>query len=55
MTMHVVPINDLREHIEQGTDCWCKPEVDDSGEELLVVHNALDQREKYETGELKPQ
>jgi hypothetical protein len=55
VTQHVYPLNDLRDHDLEGTDCWCHPEIDDSADELLVIHNALDQREKYETGELKPQ
>lgn len=55
MTLHVYPVNDLREHVTEGEACWCQPEIDDSGDEQLVIHNALDQRECYETGELKPQ
>jgi hypothetical protein len=47
---HVVPINDLREHVEDGTRCWCKPTVDEDG---LIVHNSMDGREKFETGERK--
>jgi len=43
---HVVPINDLKEH-EQSEDCWCEPVVDGG----VVIHNAIDEREKYETGE----
>ena len=48
--MHVVPVNDLREHITNG-ECWCNPEVNDDG---VVVHHSLDQRETYEEGR-KPQ
>lgn len=51
MTIHVIPTGDLREH--QGTEkCWCLPEEDGecSG---LFVHNSLDGREPYETGERK--
>lgn len=55
MTLHVYPVNDLREHVTEGVKCWCHPTIDDSGDELIVTHNAMDQREKYETGELKPQ
>lgn len=56
MALHVTPVNDLREHVNHGTDCWCKPEIDTTDDgELLVIHNALGQREKYETRELKPQ
>jgi hypothetical protein len=51
--MHVVPRQDLRSHL-LSLECWCKP-VEDIEEPGLWVHNALDQREKYESGELKLQ
>ena len=47
--IHKIPTNDLREH-ESNKDCWCEPLETEVG---LWVHNSLDQREKYETGELK--
>ena len=47
---HVYPLNDLREHVLEGVNCWCHPRIDD--EDGLVVHNAADEREKYETGAL---
>jgi len=48
--IHIIPTNDLREH---STDihCWCRPVEDDEG---VIVHNAMDEREKYETGIRKP-
>lgn len=46
---HVVPVNDLREHDTIGY-CWCNPEVDD---DLVVIHNSMDERESYEQGRLK--
>lgn len=50
--LHVIPLNDLRDH-DCSRHCWCKPAEHD--ETLgLFIHNALDQRERYETGELKP-
>lgn len=51
--VHVVPVNDLREH-EAEVSCWCRP-TEDEGTPDLWVHHALDGREKYETGELKLQ
>ena len=42
----VTPINDLREHIP-GVDCWCQPFMDED----VIVHNALDGRERFERGE----
>lgn len=49
--IHVVPLNDLREH-ETSIACWCRP-TPDEGEPRVILHHALDQREKYESGELK--
>lgn len=51
---HIMPINDLREHIE-GRDCWCDPREDDEYLEttgrFVLVHNSADRREHtYETG-----
>lgn len=48
---HVVPINDLREHsCDVDKPCWCNPSNDDG----VIVHNSMDGREKFETGERKP-
>ena len=41
---HVIPIDDLRIHRDR--DCWCQP-VEDEG---IIVHNALDRREGYQSG-----
>lgn len=49
--IHVVPLNDLREH-EASITCWCHPTQDEE-EPFVIIHNALDQREKYESGELR--
>jgi hypothetical protein len=49
---HVMPINDLRPHVD-SPDCWCKPTQDDECENVFI-HHALDEREKYESGERKP-
>lgn len=48
---HVYPVNDLREHVVEGPHCWCQPQWDE--EHDILIHNSLDQREKYESGELK--
>ncbi len=42
----VVPRADLRPHVS-GMVCWCKP-MDDEG---VIVHNALDGRERLERKE----
>lgn len=49
--IHVVPLNDLRDHVAR-IDCWCHPTPDEE-EPLVIIHHSLDQREKYESGELK--
>lgn len=48
---HVLPIGDLCEH-EESQNCWCNPIHDD--DYPIIIHNALDGREKFETGERKP-
>jgi hypothetical protein len=49
--VHVVPLNDLREHIA-SLDCWCKPTEEDEWPDVLV-HNSMDRREEYEAGREK--
>lgn len=49
--VHVVPINDLREHTA-SVDCWCQPTEDDEWPDVLV-HHSMDQREDYEVGKEK--
>lgn len=56
MTLHVVPVGDLREHVEEGEKCWCIPRlevVESKGVPCgwMVIHNAADGREQYETGQ----
>ncbi len=53
MTWHVYPLNEFKDHNTDSKECWCQPEYDEEFD--VVIHNSLDQREKYETGELKPQ
>ena len=49
---HVVPLNDLREHITDiDVPCWCSPTVNEDG---IIIHNSMDGRERFETGERKP-
>jgi hypothetical protein len=47
-TIHVIPTNDLREHVA-STDCWCKPTEDDEYP-TVWVHNSMDRREEFENG-----
>ena len=46
--VHVVPVNDLKEHDEIGFSCWCDPKIIDEDSGFVVVHNSLDGRENYE-------
>ncbi len=48
---HVYPVGDLKEH-NLTRDCWCRPAVDTDLE--MVIHNSMDGREQYETGERRP-
>ena len=43
--LHIVPMNDCREH-EFDKTCWCRPEVDD--DEDRITHHAMDGREAFE-------
>ena len=43
---HVYPLGDLKEHITDGLECWCRPIIDDI--DMVVLHNSLDRRELYE-------
>lgn len=45
----VWPLDDLREHT-MDERCWCKPFLVDG---TIVVHNAMDGRERFERGERK--
>ena len=49
--IHVVPDEDLREHVLTKL-CWCHPILDDDFD--MISHNAMDNRELYETGERLP-
>jgi hypothetical protein len=54
-TYHVLPVNDLREHSSDiDVPCWCEPRIVYEGASEIHVHNSLDEREKFETGERKP-
>lgn len=46
--VHVVPIDDLREHYLAPT-CWCRPRQD-AEEPSVFVHDSMDGRESHEQG-----
>lgn len=46
---HITPMEDLRPH-DLGAGCWCRP-VEDTEFPHIWVHQSLDGREAYESGE----
>lgn len=46
--IHIYPRNDTKEHVLEGTTCWCDPVVEWEHPEALVIHNAADGREHSE-------
>lgn len=48
---HCYPLNDYREHVTEGKECWCNPEIDE--EYQVIIHSSMDKRELYETGLVK--
>lgn len=50
--VHITPMDDLRPHDMQSA-CWCKP-VEHLELDGVWVHNSLDQREEFESGERLP-
>lgn len=51
--IHVLPVDDVREHVEDGPTCWCAPTLKDGRNEwgkeiIIVVHNPMDGRELVE-------
>ena len=52
-TVHVLPVNDLIEHVSLGDDCVCGPATEpvpyaDGAVGWLIVHHSLDGRERFE-------
>lgn len=49
MIWHVLPVNDLHKHKEEGLSCLCNPKIQKTGEgDTIVVHNSYDMREYSE-------
>jgi hypothetical protein len=49
---HVLPVDDLKEHISNGLYCHCRPRVEEPTKgNFVVVHNAYDGREFDEVDE----
>ena len=47
MAIHILPVNDLKQH-EESTTCECLPSVEFENGEMLVIHNSFDGRENKE-------
>ena len=48
---HILPVNDIKPHEEEGTQCPCKPALQFENGEMIVIHNAWDCREAVEEAE----
>lgn len=46
--IHVLPVNDTKEHNDIGPACACNPEVENCHDRIIVFHNAWDLREVQE-------
>ncbi len=46
--IHIIPINDLKEHEEEST-CQCCPSLELINGEMMFVHNSYDGRELRES------
>jgi hypothetical protein len=44
----IVPTNDIRDHKDYDTTCECEPKVVFENGEMIIIHNAFDQREIIE-------
>jgi hypothetical protein len=42
--INIVPVNDLKEHIDSSV-CKCCPTVEFSNGEMIIIHNSYDGRE----------
>lgn len=45
--INILPINDLKEHIESSI-CECNPSVEFENGEMIIIHNSYDGRELLE-------
>ncbi len=48
--IHVVPVNDRKEHYTNGHYCHCNPRIEwaENRTDKIVVHNSYDGREFFE-------
>lgn len=52
-SQHIVPAHDLKPHYLHQ-HCWCQP-IEEADTPDAWVHKAMDQRDRYESGELRLQ
>jgi len=54
--IEVVPQNDWIEHREgdEATTCPCEPTIEIVNGEMIVIHNAIDGRERHEQRHIRP-
>ena len=54
-TLHILPINDLRDHDEKDDgSCWCTPSIAQKDRGRIITHNSADGREILEKLNLRP-
>jgi hypothetical protein len=52
--IHVFPVNDLKEHDIESTQCTCIPQIIIEPDcDMIVIHNSFDGRENNEWVEQK--
>lgn len=51
--IHVIPINDLEEHEENGPRCKCNPKLTEEVFATVIVHNSFDGRELIEGEDIR--
>ena len=44
---HVLPVSDLREHVE-SLSCWCSPDLELESHGAIITHHSMDGRELIE-------
>lgn len=45
--INTLPVGDIKPHVEDAS-CPCKPRVEVIGANLMIIHNAWDNRELFE-------
>lgn len=50
---HIIPLGDFKEH-QLSCGCWCHPRAHEEYPDVML-HNAMDQRDKLERGEIRLQ